>query len=280
MVERKHLRLSIARQCSLLSISRSSYYYEERVESPFNQKLMRLIDEQFLDTPYYGARLMTKHLKRQGYYVNRKRIRRLMHRMGLEAIYQKPDTSTPHPGHRVYPYLLRGMDIVRPNQLWCADITYIPMRRGYLYLVAVMDWYSRKVLSWRLSNTLESGFCVGVLVEALGKYGTPEIFNTDQGSQFTSLDFTQTLRDARVRISMDGKGRWTDNIMIERLWRTLKYECISLNAFEGGKEAREGIARWVELYNRKRPHSSLDDKTPYEAYYALPGAGYSAPRAA
>lgn len=280
MVETKHPRLRIARQCDLLSISRSSLYYEEQGESVFNRKLMRLVDEQFLDTPYYGARLMAKHLRRQGYCVNRKRIRRLMLRMGLEAIYQKPNTSKPHPGHKVYPYLLGGVDIVRPNQLWCADITYIPMRRGFLYLVAVMDWYSRKVLSWRLSNTLESEFCVAALEEALAKYGTPEIFNTDQGSQFTSLDFTQTLNDAAVRISTDGKGRWTDNIMIERLWRTLKYECVYLNAFETGSEAREGIGRWVELYNRKRPHSSLDDRTPYEAYFALPRAGYPAPRAA
>lgn len=245
-----------------------------------NQELMRLVDEQFLDTPYYGGRLKAKHLKRTGYHVNRKRIRRLMLKIGLEAIYQKPNTSKPHPEHKVYPYLLGGVDIVRPNQLWCADITYIPMRRGFLYLVAVMDWYSRKVLSWRLSNTLESGFCVSALEEALGKYGTPEIFNTDQGSQFTSLDFTRTLNEASVRISMDGKGRWKDNIMIERLWRTLKYECVYLNAFETGSEAREGVGRWVELYNRKRPHSSLDDRTPYEAYFALPRAGYSAPRAA
>lgn len=277
MVETKHPGLSIARQCDLLGISRSSYYYEERGESPFNQKLMRLVDEQFLDTPYYGRRLMVRHLKRQGYRVNRKRIRRLMLSMGLEAIYQKPNTSKPHPEHKVYPYLLRGVEIVRPNQLWCADITYIPMRRGFLYLVAVMDWYSRKVLSWRLSNTLESEFCVAALEEALGKYGTPEIFNTDQESQFSSLDFTRTLNDSAVRISMDGKGRWKDNIMIERLWRTLKYECVYLNAFEGGSEAREVIGRWVELYKRKRPHSSLDDRTPYEAYFALPGAGYSAP---
>lgn len=280
MVERKRPRLSIARQCSLLSISRSTFYYIEQGESRFDHKLMRLIDKQFLDAPCYGARLMTKHLRREGYHVNRKRIRRLMGKMGLEAIYQKPNTSKPHPEHKVYPYLLRGVEVVRPNQLWCADITYIPMRRGFLYLVVVMDWYSRKVLSWKLSNTLESGFCVAALQEALGKYGAPEIFNTDQGSQFTSLDFTQTLKDASVRISMDGKGRWKDNIMIERLWRTLKYECIYLNAFEGGSELREGIAKWVEFYNSKRPHSSLDDRTPYEAYYALPGAVSIAPRAA
>ena len=279
-METKHPRLGIASQCDLLSISRSSFYYKELRESALNLKLMRLIDEQFLETPSWGARLMTKHLRRQDYCVNRKRIRRLMLKMGLEAIYQKPNTSKPHPEHRIYPYLLRGVDIARPNQLWCADITYIPMRRGFLYLVAVMDWYSRKVLSWRLSNTLESDFCVAALEEALAKYGAPEIFNTDQGGQFTSLDFTQTLKDAGVRISMDGKGRWMDNVMIERLWRTLKYDCVYLHAFETGSEAREGIGRWVEMYNKKRPHSSLDDKTPHEAYWGLPRAGYPALKAA
>ena len=243
-------------------------------------KLMRLIDEQFLETPYYGARQMVRYLRRQNYCVNRKRIRRLMLKMGLSPIYQRPNTSKPHPEHRVYPYLLRGLDIVRPNQVWCADITYIPMRRGFLYLVAVMDWHSRKVLSWRLSNTLDADFCVAALQEALAKYGTPEIFNTDQGGQFTSLDFTQMLKDAGVRISMDGKGRWMDNVMIERLWRTLKYECGYLNAFETGSEARKGIGKWVDMYNRKRPHSSLDDRTPHEAYFGLPRAGYPAVKAA
>lgn len=280
MVEASHQRLSITHQCELLSISRSSFYYEAQGESLLNQKLMRLIDGQFLETPYYGARQMKRHLVRLGYPVNRKRVRRLMLKMGLNPIYQKPRTSTPHPEHRVYPYLLRGVEIERPNQLWCADITYIPMRRGFLYLAAVMDWYSRKVLSWRLSNTLESDFCVAALQEALARYGTPEIFNTDQGSQFTSLDFTQALKDAGVRISMDGKGRWMDNVMIERLWRTLKYECVYLNAFETGSEARKGIGRWVEQYNTRRPHSSLDDRTPYEAYFGLDRQGYPALRAA
>ena len=279
-MEPKHSRLSIARQCDLLSISRSSFYYEELGESPLNLKLMRLIDEQFLETPYYGARQMKRCLGRQGYLVNRKRIRRLMLKMGLSPIYQKPNTSKPHPEHRVYPYLLKDLDIAKANQVWCADITYIPMRRGFLYLVAVMDWHSRKVLAWRLSNTLEADFCVTALEEALAKYGTPEIFNTDQGGQFTSLDFTQTLKDAGVRISMDGKGRWMDNVMIERLWRTLKYECVYLNAFETGSEARDGIGRWVEMYNKKRPHSSLDDRTPHEAYFGLPRAGYPALKAA
>lgn len=274
MVEPDHCRLSITQQCRLLEISRSSLYYETLGESPLNLKLMRLIDEQFLETPWYGARQMARHLRRQGYWVNRKRVHRLMQKMGLMAIYQRPNTSKPHPEHRVYPYLLRGQDIRRPNQVWCADVCYIPMRRGFLYLVVVMDWYSRNVLSWRLSNTLDAEFCVAALEEALNRYGKPDIFNTDQGSQFTSFEFTQVLKEAGVRISMDGKGRWMDNIMIERLWRTLKYECVYLHAFETGSEARKGIGKWIEYYNKQRPHSSLDDMTPNEAYWNLPMAGY------
>ena len=203
-----------------------------------------------------------------------------MQKMGLMAIYQKPNTSRPHPEHKVYPYLLRGMDIMESNQVWCADITYIPMRKGFLYLVVVMDWHSRKVLSWRLSNTLDTDFCVAALEEALSKYGKPAIFNTDQGSQFTGLQFTQTLKDAGVRISMDSKGRWMDNIMIERLWRSLKYECIYLHAFETGSETREGISKWIRRYNEERPHSSLDDRTPKEAYWNMPKAGYPVCKAA
>ena len=274
MVQANYRRLSILRQCVLLSLSRSSYYYEVTGEPLLNLKLMRLIDEQFLEDPSYGARQMARHLRRQGYGVGRKRVRRLMRKMGLMPIYQRPRTSTPHLEHRVYPYLLRGLDIVRPNQVWCADICYIPMRRGFLYLVAIMDWYSRKVLSWRLSNTLETDFCVVTLEEALARYGRPEIFNTDQGGQFTSLEFTGVLKEAGVRISMDGKGRWMDNVMVERLWRTLKYGCVYLHAFETGSEVREGIGRWVERYNRKRPHSSLADRTPYEAYWGLPLPGH------
>lgn len=274
MVEPDHPGLSITDQCGLLWISRSSWYYESQGENPLNLTLMRLIDEQFLDTPYYGARQMARHLRRQGYCVNRKRVRRLMERMGLSAIYQKPKTSAPHPEHKVYPYLLRGIDISGPNQVWCADVTYIPMRRGFLYLVAVMDWYSRKVLSWRLSNTLDADSCVAALEEALAKHGKQQIFNTDQGSQFTSFAFTQALRDADVRISMDGRGRWMDNIMIERLWRSLKYECVYLNAFETGSELRVGLAKWFNQYNRQRPHSSLDDRTPFEAYYNQDRSGY------
>ncbi len=238
---------------------------------------MRLIDEQFLETPYYGARQMARHLRRQGYAVGRKRIGRLMRLMGLSPIYQKPNTSKPHPQHKVYPYLLRGQTIDKPNQVWCTDVTYIPMRRGFLYLVAIMDWATRKVLSWRLSNTQDADFCVAALEEALQRYGKPEIFNTDQGSQFTSYAFTSVLKDAGIKISMDGKGRWMDNVMIERLWRSLKYECIYLNAFETGSEARQGISRWINRYNSQRPHSSLDDRTPDEAYWQKPRPGYAGP---
>jgi len=280
MVDSGHCELSIVRQCILLNISRSSFYYETSGENPFNLLLMRLIDEQFLETPYYGSRQMARYLRRQGFCVGRKRIRRLMRHMGLVPIYQKPNTSKPHPEHKIYPYLLRGLNINRSNQVWCADITYIPMRRGFLYLVAIMDWHSRKVLSWRLSNTLDAEFCAAALEEALVKYGIPDIFNTDQGCQFTSYEFTQILKDAGVKISMDGKGRWMDNVMIERLWRSMKYECVYLNAFETGSEAREGIGNWINLYNEKRPHSKLDDRTPHEAYFDLPLPGYTGKQAA
>jgi putative transposase len=274
LVESGNPGLSITKQCDLLQISRSSWYYEEKGENELNLQLMRLIDEQFLEAPYYGARQMARYLRRKGYWVNRKRVRRLMQKMGLMAIYQKPNTSKPHPEHTIYPYLLRGIEIQEPNQVWCADLTYIPMRKGFLYLVAVMDWYSRRVLSWRLSNTLDADFCVEALKEALCKYGKPAIFNTDQGSQFTSTSFTQELRDAGVQISMDSKGRWMDNIMIERLWRSLKYECIYLHAFETGSEVKKGIDKWMRQYNEERPHSSLEDRTPDEAYWKLPRAGY------
>lgn len=269
MIDSGHSRLSIARQCELISISRSSFYYKGKGESELNLHLMRLIDEQFLETPYYGTRQMARHLRRQGYCVGRKRVRRLMRKMGLTAIYQKPRTSEPHPEHRIYPYLLREQIVERPDHVWCAEITHIPMRRGFLYLVAIMDWASRKVLSWRLSNTMDASFCVEALEKALHRFGRPEVFNTDQGSQFTSLDFTRTLKDAGVAISMDGRGRWMDNIFIERLWHTLKYECIYLHAFETGSAARQGISRWVARYNQDRPHSSLDGHTPDEIYYGI-----------
>jgi len=278
LIEPDHPRLSIVKQCKLLSVNRSSYYYQPNGESDLNLELMRLIDEQYLETPFYGPRQMTRHLRREGYGVSRTRIRRLMKLMGLSAIYQKPNTSTPNVQHKVYPYLLRGLSIDRPNQVWCADITYIPMPRGFLYLVVIMDWATRKVLSWRLSNTMEADFCVDALDEALRLYGQPEIFNTDQGSQFTSAEFISVLQQKPgILISMDGKGRWMDNVMIERLWRSLKYECIYLHAFATGSEVRQGLKQWIDFYNTERPHFSLDDKTPDEAYWQKPRPGYAGP---
>jgi putative transposase len=209
---------------------------------------------------------MARHLRREGYVVGRKRVRRLMQKMGLCVIYQRPRTSIPAADHEIYPYLLRDLEIDRPNQVWCADITYIPMRRGFLYLVAIMDWASRKVLAWRVSNTINTEFCIEALEDALGKYGAPEIFNSDQGSQFTSPRFTQVLKVANVKISMDGKGRWMDNVFIERLWRSLKYECVYLHAFETTTEARKGIGEWIDFYGSQRPHSALAGLTPDEAF--------------
>lgn len=269
MMNPNHPRLSISSQCRLVSISRSTFYHQGKGESPLNLKLMRLIDEQWLKRPFFGSRRMARHLGRQDYCVNRKRVRRLMRKMGLEAVYPRPRTSKPHPEHRVYPYLLRDMVIDRPNQAWASDITYIPMRHGFIYLVAVMDWYSRRVLSWRLSNTLETDFCVAALEEALQKHGTPDIFNTDQGTQFTSLEFTGLLKEHGIKISMDGRGRWMDNIFIERLWWSLKYECVYLNEFEDGKILRRGIKNWIDFYNAERGHSNLDNQTPDEAYFGL-----------
>jgi len=266
MIEPAHPGLSIQRQCSLVSISRSAFYYQPAGESPLNLALMRLIDEAFLETPWYGSRQMARHLRRRGYGVGRMRVRRLMAKMGLAPIYQKPRTTIPHPEHRAYKYLLRGLTIDRPNQVWCADITYIPMRRGFLYLVAVMDWATRKVLSWRLSNSMDAEFCISALEEALARYGRPEIFNTDQGSQFTSPRFVDVLRCAGVRVSMDGRGRWMDNVFIERLWRSLKYECVYIHALETGSELRAGLTRWIGYYNADRPHSALAGATPDEAY--------------
>ena len=269
MVEPANANVSIVQQCQLLSISRSGWYYEGKGESPLNLSLMRMIDEQFLMTPYYGSRQMARHLKRIGYCVSRKRVKRLMRLMGLEAIYQSPKTSLPHPEHIKYPYLLNGLIINRPNQVWCSDITYIPIKRGFLYLVAIMDWYSRKVLSWRLSNTFDAEFCAQALREAIDRYGIPDIFNTDQGSQFTSFQFTNILRDHGIRISMDGKGRWMDNVFIERLWRSLKYECVYLNNFENGRQAKDHIGNWMNHYNLTRPHSTFDGQTPYEVYMKI-----------
>ncbi len=268
MIRRAHSDLSLSRQCRLLSISRSSFYYAPKGESPENLALMRRIDELFLKYPFYGSRQMVRQLRREGIRIGRHRVRRLMRLMGLEAIYQAPRTSEPHPAHRVYPYLLKGLVIERPNQVWCADITYIPVQRGFLYLVAVMDWATRHVLAWRLSNTMDTRFCIEALNEALTRYGRPEIFNTDQGSQFTSCDFTGVLKDAGVAISMDGRGRFMDNIFIERLWRSLKYEAVYLHELTDGFKAERVISEWIGFYNTERPHSALAGQTPAEAYGA------------
>ena len=266
IIARTRPGLSLGRQCRLLSISRSSYYYAPKGESLENLALMRRIDGLFLKYPFYGSRQMVRHLRREGSYVGRHRVRRLMCLMGLEAIYQAPRTSAPHPAHRIYPYLLKGMAIEGPNQVWCADITYIPVQRGFLYLVAIMDWATRHVLAWRLSNTMDTAFCVEALAEALARYPAPEIFNTDQGSQFTSLDFTGVLKDADVAISMDGRGRYMDNIFIERLWRSLKYEAVYLHELTDGFRAERVIGEWIDFYNTERPHSALAGATPAEAY--------------
>ena len=266
MITRHHPDLSLSRQCRVLSISRSSFYSAPKGESPENLALMRRIDALFLKHPFYGSRQMARQFRRDGVRVGRHRVRRLMRLMGLEAIYQAPRTSAPHPVHRIYPYLLKGMAIERPDQVWCADITYIPVQRGFLYLVAIMDWATRHVLAWRLSNTMDAGFCVEALDEALDQYGKPEIFNTDQGSQFTSHGFTGALRDAGVTISMDGRGRCMDNIFIERLWRSLKYETIYLHELTDGFRAERVIAEWIDFYNTERPHSALAGRTPAEAY--------------
>ena len=270
MIEPEHPRLSIIRQCELVAISRSGFYHRPAGETALNLEPMRLIDAQFLATPWYGSRQMARHLRRLGHVVGRKRVRRLMAKMGLAAVYQRPKTTVPHREHKIWPYLLRNKVIDRPNQVWCADITYIPLRRGFLYLAAVMDWTSRKVLSWRLSNTMDVEFCREALEEALALHGRPEIFNTDQGSQFTSPRFTELLTEAGVQVSMDGRGRWMDNVFIERLWRSLKYECVYLNAFETGSEARAGLACWIDYYNARRPHSALGGRTPAEAHTGLP----------
>jgi len=269
VVDLQHPSLSIVRQCTLLDISRSGLYYQPKGISEEDLTLMKLIDRQYLATPFYGARKIAACLKHQGYRVNRKRVRRLMQLMGLKAIYRRPRISKPVPGHKIYPYLLSSLKITRPNQVWAADITYIPMARGFLYLVAIIDWYSRYVLSWRLSNTLDASFCVDALEEALKK-GKPEIFNTDQGAQFTSEAFTGLLQQHGVRISMDGKGSYNDNLFIERLWRTVKYEEVYLKAYQDGRDARVGLGDYFRFYNTERPHQTHGYRTPAEVYTTIP----------
>jgi len=269
VVDRQNPSLSIVRQCRLLAINRSGLYYQPRGISKEDLALMKLIDRQYLVTPFYGARKIAAWLKGQGYSVNRKRIRRLMCMMGLRAIYRRPRTSQPAPGHKIYPYLLGGARITRPNQVWAADITYIPMARGFLYLVAIIDWYTRYVLSWRLSNTLDTDFCVEALEEALRK-GIPETFNTDQGSQFTSEAFTGLLERHGIEVSMDGKGSYSDNLFIERLWRTVKYEEVYLKAYQDGRDARRGLGSYFRFYNTERPHQALGYRTPAEVFTTTP----------
>jgi putative transposase len=268
MVDRRHPTLSTRRQCEWLSVPRSSLYNDGVVGvSVENEEMMRLIDVIFTKYPFFGYRRITELLRQAGHAVNRKRVQRLMQHMGLVAVYPKKRTSVPAKGHRVYPYLLRGLAILSPNQVWATDITYIPMRKGFLYLVAVMDWFSRYVLSWRLSNTMDVGFCVDALEEALKLHRRPEIFNSDQGSQFTADEFTSRLLNIGVSISMDGKGRYLDNIFVERLWRSVKYEEVYLNCYDGGQDAESQLGRYFKFYNELRPHQTLDYKTPKEVYF-------------
>jgi putative transposase len=266
MIEREHPELSIRRQCALLGLPRSSYYYQPAGETAYNLRLMRLMDQQYLRTPFYGWRRMTAWLRREGHVVNGKRVRRLMRLMGVEAIYPRHRTSTPAPGHKRYPYLLRGLAITHPGQVWSADITYVPLRQGFMYLVAVIDWYSRYVLAWELSNTLDGHFCQIALRHALTQ-GTPEIFNTDQGAQFTAVAFTTILEEAGVQISMDGRGRALDNTFVERLWRSVKYEHIYLWDYAAVLQLEVGLGDYFHFYNHERLHQSLDYRTPAEVHF-------------
>jgi len=268
LVEREDPARPVSQQCRLLAVSRSSVYRRPAALNEEDRAIMALIDRQYLTRPYYGSRRMAAWLATQGHPVNRKRVQRLMRLMGLVAVYQRPNTSKPAVAHKVYPYLLGGISIERVNQVWCSDITYIPMAKGFLYLVAIMDWHSRVVLGWRLSNTLGADFCVEVLQEALARHGKPEIFNTDQGCQFTGTEFTGALERCGVTISMDGKGRCMDNIFIERLWRSLKYEEVYLHAYASVAEAKAGIGSWFRFYNEGRQHQSLGYRTPQQVYTA------------
>jgi putative transposase len=269
MIDRTH-KLPVARQCQVLSLSRSTAYYQPQEMSETDLKLMRRMDELHLEHPFAGSRMLRDMLRSEGHAVGRKHVATLMKKTGIEAIYKKPNTSRRHAAHPVYPYLLRNLTIDRPNHVWAADITYIPMKRGFVYLFAVIDWASRRVLSWRLSNTLTTDFCIEAVQEAIIRYGVPDIFNTDQGCQFTSLEFTQLLKRYDIAISMDGKGCWRDNVFVERLWKSIKYEEVYLHAYDSVSAAKSGIGRYLEFYNRRRPHSTLDGKTPDAVYFANP----------
>ena len=267
LIEPEHQHLSIRQQCDLLGLNRASYYYQAASESPLNLKLMRLMDEQYMKTPFYGWPRMTAHLRRQGYDINHKRVQRLMQIMGLQAIYPRPRPKSERHNHKIYPYLLTGLEIVRTHQVWSTDITYIPLQNGFMYLVAVIDWYSRYILAWQLSNTLDGHFCQVALQQALSQ-GKPEIFNTDQGVQFTAEAFTSILEQAHILISMDGRGRALDNIFIERFWRSLKYDDIYLHDYATVPELWAGLHRYFTLYNHERLHQSLDYRTPAEVHFA------------
>jgi putative transposase len=265
MIDRTH-ELPVSRQCQVLSLARSTAYYRAQPTSEVDLAIMCRIDELHLEHPFAGSRMLRDMLRREGTAIGRKHVATLMKKMGIEALYRKPRTSTRHAAHQVYPYLLRDMTIERPGHVWCADITYIPMKRGFVYLFAVMDWASRRVLSWQLSNTLTTDFCLEAVQQAIDRHGVPEIFNTDQGSQFTSTDFTDLLKGNGIAISMDGKGCWRDNVFVERLWKSIKYEEVYLHAYETVSAARSGIGRYLEFYNNRRPHSALDGETP-DAFY-------------
>jgi putative transposase len=275
MIERDH-ELALTRQCQVLEISRSSQYYRPVAVSQADLALMRAIDELHLAHPFYGSRRMRNALGDQGFKVGRRHVQTLMDKMGIEALYPKPRLSQPHPGHKVWPYLLRDLAITRPNQVWAADITYIPLAKGFTYLVAIIDWYSRRVLSWRLSNCLDTSFCVEALEEALMRHGRPEIFNTDQGSQFTDKNFTSVLDAHHVRISMDGRGRWIDNVFVERLWRSVKYEEVYLKAYESIPQAKRQLGSYFSFYNQRRRHQGLGDQTPDAVYYGQQSAKLAA----
>ena len=266
MIDRDH-ELSVSRQAEVVGIARSTVYYLPRPVSAADLALMRQIDKLHTEFPFAGARMLRRLLAANGSKVGRRHVKTLMHRMGIEALYRRPRTTKPEPGHKVYPYLLRGVEVTRSNQVWAMDITYIPMARGFVYLAVVLDWFSRRVLSWRVSITMEASFCVETLEEALAKHDKPEIFNTDQGSQFTCQAFTDVLTRNEIKISMDGKGAWRDNVFVERLWRSVKYEEVYLHAYDSVSDARTSIGRYLDLYNRRRPHSSLDGMTPDRAYF-------------
>ena len=269
MIDREH-DLSITKQAEVLRISRGSVYYLPRPVSAADLAIMRRLDRLHLEYPFAGSRMLRGLLALQGCKIGRRHVKTLMKRMGIEALYRRPRTTKPEPGHKIYPYLLRGMEITRPNQVWAMDITYIPMERGFVYLAVVLDWATRRVLSWRLSITMEAAFCVETLEDALVRHGRPEIFNTDQGSQFTGSAFTGLLASHGIAISMDGKGAWRDNVFIERLWRSVKYEEVYLRAYDNVSEARASIGRYLDFYNGRRPHQSLDDATPDQAYFNQP----------